>query len=284
MYAKTPGKLEISMKKFASILILIVMLTASHALAVNYPERTALLNDYAGLLPSHSQEYLENILTDFEAKTSHRILVGIMAKIPDEITLEDYAQELFARWQPREAERNNDVLLVIFMQDRRLRLEVGADLQSVLTDEISQSIVTDTIAHEFKLDNDFGAIKRGLDRIIFTIEPDYQYPEPQPPKWYAFLQNPVLVIAGAIILLQVVIHGRSLIRRLNGHNPRSISRTTRDDRDDDWRRENRRKWNNDSSRSSNFSSGPSNRSSNEGSSNSGNSSTPSKGGGASGSW
>jgi uncharacterized protein len=272
------------MKKIQWFLMMAIACMAGHVLAIGYPERTTLLNDYAGLLPSHSQEFLENILVDFEAATSHRILVGIMAKIPDGISLEDYAEELFARWQPREVERNNSVLLVIFMQDRRLRLEVGADLQPLLTDKISQSIVTDTIAHEFKLDNDFGAIQRGLDRIILTIEPDYQFPEPQPPKWYAFLQNPVLLIAGAIILLQVVILGRSHIRRLNGHNPQRASRATRDDRDDDWRRENRRKWNDDSSRSSNSSSGTSNRSSNEGRSSSGDSSTPSKGGGASGSW
>lgn len=122
------------MKKKHALSIVIIILLAVHAFAVDYPEPTSWVNDYAGILTAEQKQEFDTILQDFENKTTHQIFISIMNSLPADMSLEAYVNELFARWKPGQEGKDNGVLLAIFIKDRKLRIEVGYGLEAQLSE------------------------------------------------------------------------------------------------------------------------------------------------------
>ncbi len=72
-------------------------------------------------------------------------------------------------------EKNNGVLLAIFMEDRKLRLEVGYGLEETLTNTFCKHIIDREIIPEFKKGKYYDGIKKGLRRTILTIHEEYLF-------------------------------------------------------------------------------------------------------------
>jgi uncharacterized protein len=168
----------ILMNKKGWVLMLFVMSVAVNAIAVDYPKPTSWVNDYASVLSSDQRQELDSILKDFETATTNQIFVCIMQNLPTEITLEEYVNELFERWQPGQKDKDNGVLLAIFIRDRKLRIEVGYGLEEKLTDAASKLIVANDITPSFKQGDYYSGIRNGLQHIILTLHKEYQFPAP----------------------------------------------------------------------------------------------------------
>src|SRR5436309_13927142 len=65
-------------------------------------------------------------------------------------SLEDVANRLFQTWRLGRKGLDNGVLLVVFVQDRKLRIEVGYGLEAVLTDAEADQIIRNAIAPRFR--------------------------------------------------------------------------------------------------------------------------------------
>ncbi len=197
------------MKKKTWGLMIVMMVVVVNAFAIDYPKPTAWVNDYAGVLSSDEKQELDAILKDFETKTSIQIFVGIMDRIPSGITLEEYVNELFSRWNPGQKGQDNGVLLAIFIKDRQLRIEVGYGLEDKLTDAASKLIIVNDITPSFKQGDYYSGIRNGLRSIILTLHQDYQFPtstrqpvsRPQPQKG----MDPLFIIFFLFFVLPVII-------------------------------------------------------------------------------
>ncbi|MBD3306650.1 hypothetical protein GF339_09575, partial [candidate division KSB3 bacterium] len=77
-----------------------LLLLLAEVAALEYPEPTSWVNDYARVLRQREQDTLDAVLEEFETTTSTQIFVAIQERIPGEMTIEEYAVELFERWQP----------------------------------------------------------------------------------------------------------------------------------------------------------------------------------------
>jgi len=64
--------------------------------------------------------------------------------------LEDVANRLFQQWRLGQKKLDNGVLLVVFVGDRKLRLEVGYGLEGVLPDAEASQIIRAAIAPRFR--------------------------------------------------------------------------------------------------------------------------------------
>lgn len=162
------------MNKKGWVLILLIILVAVNVLAVDYPKPTSWVNDYADVLNSDQQQELDSMLKDFETATTNQIFVCIMETLPADTSLEEYVNELFERWQPGQKDKDNGVLLAIFIKDRKLRIEVGYGLEDKLTDADSKLIIANNIAPGFKQGNYYQGIKNGIDKMMLTIKGDYK--------------------------------------------------------------------------------------------------------------
>lgn len=207
------------MKKKAYILIGLMLLISLNAFAVEYPKATSWVNDYAGVLGSGQKQDLDSILATFEEKSSNQIFVAILDRIPSGTYLEEYVNELFTRWQPGQKGQDNGVLLAIFIKDRKLRIEVGYGLEGPLTDAASKLIIANDITPSFKQGDYYGGIRKGLQSIILTIQPGYNFPvtpaQPQPrsQKPSSYQINPLFIF---FVLWVVLILFSGVVKTIRG--------------------------------------------------------------------
>jgi len=256
--------------------------------------------DEVGVLGSAVCTKVAAVLDEDERLTTDQIAVLVVETTGDE-TIEHYATRTFNSWGIGRADKNNGVLLLVAIDDRALRIEVGTGLESTLTDGEAEEIIYGTITPEFKSGDYRSGILAGLDAIRTQLDhpvstrnalaglsgsPGSAYTPPQTSSRYQYAYDSddqeqsssggsaVLWIV-LLVILMLSSWAWSAYRRANGYD---------DDGDDDdesfgsYRRS--RGYRSFGSGSSRRSSGSSSRSSSRSSFGGGRS----RGGGGSGSW
>jgi uncharacterized protein len=123
-------------------------------------------NDYADLIPPPSIAYFNDVLAEFERETSNQIVVVIYSKLDPDTTIEQFGEEAFHAWTPGQAERNNGVLVLVFVDDRKVRIQTGLGLEKVLPDELCKEIIAADMAPNFRKGDYNTGIKAALNSII----------------------------------------------------------------------------------------------------------------------
>lgn len=100
------------------------------------------VNDFAQILTLEQEEELEATVQLIEKRTSDEIAVVTIPTTKEE-TIEQYAVQLFEEWGIGKAGQDNGVLLLLAIQDRKLRIEVGYGVEGLLTDARSARIIRD---------------------------------------------------------------------------------------------------------------------------------------------
>lgn len=153
---------------FLSALIFPVAVFAQEPL---YPERpTGFVNDQAGILGDATD--LEKTLATFEKETSNEVAVLTIPTIGD-VSIEEYALTIFEKWGIGKRENDNGVLLLIALDDREMRIEVGYGLEGALPDATAKSIITNEITPAFKDGRYYDGVNRGIVAITQATKGEY---------------------------------------------------------------------------------------------------------------
>jgi len=149
------------------------------------PPLTARVTDLTGTLTAEQQAALEQKLAAFEASKGSQLAVLIVPTThPEEI--EQYSIRVVDQWKLGRGtvggKRVDDgALLLVAKNDHRMRIEVGYGLEGVLTDAMSNRIISETIAPAFREGNYYEGIDAGLDQMMKLIEG-----EPLPPPEHSW--------------------------------------------------------------------------------------------------
>jgi len=168
---------------FAGRLLLVLcaaVLTAAPALAQPLqpvPPLERRVTDLTGTLTPAEQQQLEARLAAFEDQKGSQVAVLLVPTTGPE-TIEQYAIRVAERWQLGRKGVDDGALLLVAIQDRALRLEVGYGLEGVLPDVIAKRIVSDVITPYFRQGDYFGGLNAGIDRVIGVVEGE-PLPEPE---------------------------------------------------------------------------------------------------------
>ncbi len=138
------------------------------------PKPASYFNDYAGVVSSPTAQQLNKTLEDFEKATSSQIVVAIFQKMQSDSSVEDYAHRVFEAWGAGQKDKNNGAVLFIFVQDRRMRIEVGYGLEGALPDALAKRIVEDEIAPFFKKGDYDRGLTAGVTAILQATRGEYQ--------------------------------------------------------------------------------------------------------------
>jgi uncharacterized protein len=133
------------------------------------------VNDYAGALTPPERQRLERRLAERERGSSNQVAVAIFRALEGE-NLEDFTARLFQTWRLGQKDLDNGVLLVVFVDDRRTRIEVGYGLEGSLTDAIASSILSQEVAPRFRAGRFADGIEAGVDAIDRAIAGTYRRP------------------------------------------------------------------------------------------------------------
>jgi uncharacterized protein len=150
---------------------------ASAALPVP-PAPTRRVNDYAGALSAADRDRLERKLIERERGSTNQVAVAIFRSLEGE-SLEDFSIRLAQSWRVGQKGLDNGVIFLIFLDDRRMRLEVGYGLEGTLTDAVSSSILRTAVAPRFREGGVADGIAAGLDAIDQAIAGTYEQAGPR---------------------------------------------------------------------------------------------------------
>src|SRR5436309_5988788 len=85
--------------------------------------------------------------------------------------LEDVASQLFQKWRLGQKKLDNGVLLVVFVEDRKLRLEVGYGVEGVLPDAEAAQIIRGAIAPRFREQPNAAGLEAATLAVFERIKP-----------------------------------------------------------------------------------------------------------------
>ena len=118
--------------------ILLVNQAAVHAQALPKPSRY--VSDFARVIDPSSLQRIERLCQELENKTGAQLAVVTIDSLKGE-PIEDFAVKLFEQWGIGKKDKSNGLLLLIAVQDRKSKIEVGYGLEPVITDGISGEIL-----------------------------------------------------------------------------------------------------------------------------------------------
>ena len=156
-------------------LLLVVLLLGAAAASAALPVPPApdrRVNDYARALSAADRDRLEQKLIDRERTNSNQVVVAIFKSLEGE-SLEDFSIRLAQAWRIGQKRLDNGVIFLVFLDDRRMRLEVGYGLEGVLTDAVSATILRTAVAPRFREGRIADGISAGLDAIDQAIAGTY---------------------------------------------------------------------------------------------------------------
>ena len=132
--------------------VLLFLLWASCASALDVPALKGRVNDYGNILSSSTERQLDAVLSDLERTDSTQIVVLTIPSLEGD-SLEDFSIRVADKWKIGQKNRDNGAILIISKNDRKLRIEVGYGLEGSLTDLISGRIIQNVIVPYFKRGN-----------------------------------------------------------------------------------------------------------------------------------
>ena len=160
----------------ARVLALALLLAATMASAeVAVPPLTARVTDMTSSLSAAERAELERMLTEFEQRKGAQIAALIVASTAPE-TIEQFSVRVVEQWRIGRQGVDDGALLIVALNDRSLRIEVGYGLEGVLTDAASKRIISEFIVPQFKAGDYYAGIKAGLEQMMRVVDG-----EPLPP-------------------------------------------------------------------------------------------------------
>jgi uncharacterized protein len=158
----------------ATLLLAVVAAPGAAALRVPPPPDRR-VNDYAGALSPADRDRLEQRLIAREATSRNQVVVAVFRGLEGE-SLEDYSIRLAQAWRIGQKGLDNGVIFIVFLDDRKMRIEVGYGLEGSVTDAVASSILRDVVAPHFREGRTADGIAAGLDAIDRAIAGTYARP------------------------------------------------------------------------------------------------------------
>ena len=160
------------------VLYLLTCLAAVGCLSVAYAQRAVPelwglhVHDEAHVLSPQTIDQLERQLDVYEDSTSNQLAILIIKSLDGDV-LEQYSLRVAEAWRLGQSDKDNGALLLIAVDDRKMRIEVGQGLEGVLTDAVCSRIIRNEIAPAFRQGNYDQGITNGVNAMIGAIGGEY---------------------------------------------------------------------------------------------------------------
>ena len=127
------------------------------------------VEDPAGFLRPETFSRLDQRLAELERSTGTQIVVSIATLLPPGEDLEEYVRRVFNAWKIGDARRNNGILFAVFVNDHRMRIEVGSGLLPQVSNALAARILRDTVAPRFRSQDYDGGVTAGVNALLHAL-------------------------------------------------------------------------------------------------------------------
>lgn len=160
------------MKKTIIALFLVILSISSFA--QDFPAKPdRLVNDYTGTLTTEQLQRLEQKLVAFDDSTSIQVAIAILKSV-GEYDINDYALQLGRAWGVGTKGKDNGVMIVVALGDRKISIQTGYGVEGVLPDMYTRRIIENDIKPYFKAGAYFDGLDAGTNAIIALSKGEYK--------------------------------------------------------------------------------------------------------------
>ena len=154
---------RVSAPLFALLFCIFLPISGAHALKV--PAWSGPVADLGDVIGAQTEAELVQYLSAVNEQTGVQVAVLTVPSLGG-VSIEEYSIEVAEEWGLGQAGKDNGALLVVSVEDRQLRIEVGYGLEGELTDAKSGLIIRNVIVPYFR-DGDYAnGIVEGTRNIV----------------------------------------------------------------------------------------------------------------------
>lgn len=148
----------------AAILILSGAFAYGQEIKLPEPTKEFYVNDYADLINEEAENNIVQINLNYEkTKEKPQIVVTTVQNLQG-LDENKYAVELFEKWQIGNKEFDNGVLVILSLEERRIKIEVGYGLEGAITDSEAGRILDNSLDYLSA-----GDYSTGLENIFYQL-------------------------------------------------------------------------------------------------------------------
>ncbi|MFL6537497.1 MAG: TPM domain-containing protein, partial [Chthoniobacterales bacterium] len=155
-------------------LLLVAQFSRAQAAEKIPPKPDRYFNDYAGVVSKDAALRFNEQLAQFERETSDQVLVAVYRKMESDSDVADYTRRVAQSWGVGQRDKRNGAALFVFIDDRKMYIQVGYGLEGALPDITAFDITERHIKPQFKSGNYEAGFATGIDLIRKAIRGEYK--------------------------------------------------------------------------------------------------------------
>jgi uncharacterized protein len=193
------------MKKI--FLLSLLGLIFNFAFGQDFPEKPGtLVNDYANVLSATQKQSLEQKLVAFDDSSSTQIAIAIVKSVGD-YDINEYAVELGRKWGVGQSGKNNGIMIVVAVGDRKISIQTGYGVEGALPDVYARRIIDNDIKPNFKAGDYYAGLDAGTTSIIKYTRGEYKNDNPKASKSKGGSGSLVIIIIIVVVIIIIMRKG-----------------------------------------------------------------------------
>jgi uncharacterized membrane protein YgcG len=121
--------------------LFLLLMISFNSFALSVPKLTQPVVDLADILSNNEEERLNNLLFSLFNEGLIQVSVLIIPSLEGEV-LEDYSIKVAQTWGLGSSIKDNGLLILMAMEERKIRVEVGQGIEGEVTDYLSSRIIS----------------------------------------------------------------------------------------------------------------------------------------------
>jgi uncharacterized protein len=179
------------------------------------PPLTPNVVDQANVLNSEEIQTINQKISEVRVKSDVWAAVYILKKLNNE-TIEELSERAFRTWKLGQKGKDNGILLVLAMEDRKSRFEVGYGLEGVFTDSETRYVLDHVLAPYMRHGKIEQAIEKSLEAlvVIHSGEPTSALPHEKNDFERLLIRNSVINYVFFLFIVWFSSLGKKLIGKI----------------------------------------------------------------------
>lgn len=169
-----------NIKKFSKLISIFLVFLVIFAIPIKAfgiefekPTQYKYVNDYTNTIDVETRDKIIAIGKELQDKTTAEATIVIINTL-DNYPIEDYANKLFREWGIGSKEKDNGLLILMAINDRKYRVEVGRGLEGAISDIYSNKVMEEVAKQRFKEGDYAGGLLDAYAVFASNIAEEYQ--------------------------------------------------------------------------------------------------------------
>jgi uncharacterized protein len=185
-----------------------LLLFTAVAFAQEFPAKpTTLVNDYAGVLTAEQKQKLSDKVEAFSDTSSTAIAIVLMKSVGN-YEVGDYALQLGRKWGVGQKGKNNGIMILAAIEDRKLTIQTGYGVEGALPDIITAQIREKDMNPRFREGDYYGGLDAAVDDIIKYTKGEYKAEPKKAKQKSSSSGSPIGFIVIIVVVILVIVFSR----------------------------------------------------------------------------